>query len=330
MTPELLELVAIIPLAGTVVSLMSDIVDIVNQVKVNQKQSMVLIKRIQGMRRLSLTLSGLTPALESLTENKDSQEIAVPLKHLEELLNEIRVFLKHFMGASWFQKVLKNGTFGREFEDYSQKISDCQREFMFGNSIMMTTILTTMAANMESLRLELNQARLNDANSLQKKQKEIARSASMGNSVAMGKIELEFSALMNKEMKEIIGGGDQLEVQVINKLPLLHKSDLKIKGELGRGAYGIVSSAIWRGEMVAIKSLGDETSTLTPKNKSDLKKEAATMFQLNHPSIIKLLAAVYEENDLMLVMEIAEKGSLKEAIEENVLDNSFIWFVSSS
>jgi predicted Ser/Thr protein kinase len=229
------------------------------------------------------------------------------------------------MGASWFQKVLKNGTFGSEFAEYSQKITDCQREFMFGNSIMMTTMLATMASNMDTLRIELNQARLNDATILQKKQKEIARSASMGNSLAADKIEKDFTVLMNKEMKEIMGG-EQLEVTMTSKLPLVKKGELKFNGELGRGAYGIVYSALWRGETVAAKSLGADSSNLTPKEAMEFKKEAGNLFSLNHPSIIKLLAAVYEETDLMLVMEIAEKGTLKDAIEENVLDNSFIWY----
>ena len=82
--------------------------------------------------------------------------------------------------------------------------------------------------------------------------------------------------------------------------------------ELGSGAFGIVSLALWEDKHVAVKMLNSEA---TEKEKIKLLQEAALMGQFIHENVIRLFAIITEES-VGMVIEFASKGDLHKFLIE--------------
>lgn len=82
--------------------------------------------------------------------------------------------------------------------------------------------------------------------------------------------------------------------------------------ELGSGAFGLVSLAIWKDKHVAIKTLNSEA---TEKEKLKFLQEAAIMGQFLHENVIRLLAIIMQE-PVGIVIEFANKGDLHKFLIE--------------
>ncbi|PVD28885.1 hypothetical protein C0Q70_11480 [Pomacea canaliculata] len=75
-------------------------------------------------------------------------------------------------------------------------------------------------------------------------------------------------------------------------------------GEIvGKGAFGVVSKARWRGKDVAVKRIETE------QEKKGFMQELKQLSRVSHPNIVKLYGACREQ-PVCLVMEYAEGGSL--------------------
>ena len=68
----------------------------------------------------------------------------------------------------------------------------------------------------------------------------------------------------------------------------------RLKDYLGSGQFGLVHKGIWKGSLVAVKSLRNET---TDTNRLKFLQEAAIMGQFSHSNIIKLYGLVNEGDD---------------------------------
>uniref|UniRef100_A0A665WD33 Mitogen-activated protein kinase kinase kinase 7 n=1 Tax=Echeneis naucrates TaxID=173247 RepID=A0A665WD33_ECHNA len=71
---------------------------------------------------------------------------------------------------------------------------------------------------------------------------------------------------------------------------------------VGRGTFGVVFKAIWKGKDVAIKTIESENE------RNAFLVELRQLSRVNHPNIVKLYGSC--ENPVCLVMEYAECGSL--------------------
>lgn len=76
--------------------------------------------------------------------------------------------------------------------------------------------------------------------------------------------------------------------------------------ELGSGAFGLVSLAVWNGKHVAVKTLNSEA---TEKERIKFLQEATIMGQFVHENVIRLLAIMMQE-PVGIVIEYASKGDL--------------------
>jgi serine/threonine protein kinase len=103
---------------------------------------------------------------------------------------------------------------------------------------------------------------------------------------------------------------------------------------IGRGATG----EVWRGRdistrrLVAVKlvELADiENSALLAETIARFRREAATLAGLRHPNIIAALEAGRIGNELFLVMELAEGGSLASMLEQRAANNLGLFPVAS-
>ncbi|XP_076129151.1 mitogen-activated protein kinase kinase kinase 7 isoform X1 [Alosa pseudoharengus] len=78
--------------------------------------------------------------------------------------------------------------------------------------------------------------------------------------------------------------------------------DIEVEEVVGRGAFGVVCKAKWRGKDVAIKTIESESE------RKAFQVELRQLSRVNHPNIVKLYGSC--NNPVCLVMEYAEGGSL--------------------
>src|SRR5215212_9732842 len=111
---------------------------------------------------------------------------------------------------------------------------------------------------------------------------------------------LKWQALGREGSMQIIGGRFQLEQQI------------------GSGGMG----AVYRGidcetdAVVAIKHLKPEFLAGNQEMVARFIREGDALRQLNHPNIVKMLAAIQEDNQHYLVMEYMPGGSLADLLHQ--------------
>ncbi|XP_073708820.1 mitogen-activated protein kinase kinase kinase 7-like isoform X1 [Garra rufa] len=79
-------------------------------------------------------------------------------------------------------------------------------------------------------------------------------------------------------------------------------ADIDVEEVVGRGAFGVVCKAKWKGRDVAIKTIESESE------RNAFIVELRQLSRVNHPNIVKLYGSC--SNPVCLVMEYAEGGSL--------------------
>uniref|UniRef100_A0A8C7RVE2 Mitogen-activated protein kinase kinase kinase 7 n=1 Tax=Oncorhynchus mykiss TaxID=8022 RepID=A0A8C7RVE2_ONCMY len=78
--------------------------------------------------------------------------------------------------------------------------------------------------------------------------------------------------------------------------------DIEVEEVVGRGTFGVVFKAKWKGKDVAIKTIESESE------RKAFVVELRQLSRVNHPNIVKLYGSCH--NPVCLVMEYAEGGSL--------------------
>ena len=87
--------------------------------------------------------------------------------------------------------------------------------------------------------------------------------------------------------------------------------DASAAGLLGRGSFGEVRRAAWRGTPVAVKCLQLDASEVGPAPARDFEREVAVLARLRHPNVVHVLGlSRLRDGRLALVQELAEGGSL--------------------
>ncbi len=91
---------------------------------------------------------------------------------------------------------------------------------------------------------------------------------------------------------------------------------------LGKGFFGEVLRGMYYGQPVAVKRF--EQKELSDKQQVEVKNEAAVMANLHSPFLIQSLGLSLESPPL-LVMELAEGGSLYDRLKDNNQELSWVW-----
>ncbi|XP_064196030.1 mitogen-activated protein kinase kinase kinase 7 isoform X1 [Anguilla rostrata] len=95
---------------------------------------------------------------------------------------------------------------------------------------------------------------------------------------------------------------DMLETPPGYPFEEIEYGDIEVEEVVGRGAFGVVCKAKWRGKDVAIKTIESESE------RKAFIVELRQLSRVNHPNIVKLYGSC--NNPVCLVMEYAEGGSL--------------------
>uniref|UniRef100_A0A668RRM4 Mitogen-activated protein kinase kinase kinase 7 n=1 Tax=Oreochromis aureus TaxID=47969 RepID=A0A668RRM4_OREAU len=95
---------------------------------------------------------------------------------------------------------------------------------------------------------------------------------------------------------------DMLETPPGYPFEEINYEDIEVEEVVGRGAFGVVCKAKWKGKDVAIKTIESESE------RKAFIVELRQLSRVNHPNIVKLYGSC--NNPVCLVMEYAEGGSL--------------------
>lgn len=86
---------------------------------------------------------------------------------------------------------------------------------------------------------------------------------------------------------------------------------------IGQGAMGTVYRGLDQqtGELVAIKHLKPDLLAANPRQLDRFAREGELLRQLNHPNIVKVLAAVVDNQQHYIIMEYVQGGSLRDLLD---------------
>ncbi|GER47256.1 protein kinase [Striga asiatica] len=94
-----------------------------------------------------------------------------------------------------------------------------------------------------------------------------------------------------------------------------HELDFSSSTLIGKGSFGEILKACWRGTPVAIKrilpNLSDDKLVI-----QDFRHEVNLLVKLRHPNIVQFLGAVTEKKPLMLITEYLRGGDLHQHLKE--------------
>lgn len=105
-----------------------------------------------------------------------------------------------------------------------------------------------------------------------------------------------------------------------SQLPTIDYHDLLIKDTIGQGGFGKVYRGKWNRNNVAIKEAYKQSVDMNQA----IIKEANIHFNLNHPNIIRMFGISKKNGKILLVMEYARGGSLRDILTEICLPPSII------
>ncbi|XP_030843493.1 E3 ubiquitin-protein ligase MIB2 [Strongylocentrotus purpuratus] len=102
---------------------------------------------------------------------------------------------------------------------------------------------------------------------------------------------------------------DKPKIEVFDLVHKIEVSDLDMGPVVGKGQFGVVHRASWRGTPVAVKKI-----SIMGSRKDEIEKEVAIHRRACHPNIVQMMALGYQGKEAFLVMQFIEGPSLHTVI----------------
>ncbi|XP_030843500.1 E3 ubiquitin-protein ligase MIB2 [Strongylocentrotus purpuratus] len=99
------------------------------------------------------------------------------------------------------------------------------------------------------------------------------------------------------------------KIEVFDLVHKIEVSDLDMGPVVGKGQFGVVHRASWRGTPVAVKKI-----SMMGSRKDEIEKEVAIHRRACHPNIVQMMALGYQGREAFLVMQFIEGPSLHTVI----------------
>ncbi|GMI54668.1 hypothetical protein TeGR_g1117 [Tetraparma gracilis] len=134
------------------------------------------------------------------------------------------------------------------------------------------------------------------------------------------KEELEEEVRLKKhseeELKVMVSALESVSKERQDELKevMMESKELKIDKLLGKGGFGVVNLATYRGTMVAMKQL----LTVNEENVLRFRHECFLMKNLSHPNVVKLVGVCWSEDLFACCLEFVENGSLEDWLRRTV------------
>jgi serine/threonine protein kinase len=110
----------------------------------------------------------------------------------------------------------------------------------------------------------------------------------------------------------------EAEMGAMRRMWQIPASELEIEGDIASGSFGRVVRALWNDIPVAVKYLPSSLCSFDEIAAADFERECAFMKSVRHPNIVLFFGAgQFDGGTPFLVLELLERGSLREVLENS-------------
>ena len=152
------------------------------------------------------------------------------------------------------------------------------------------------------------------------------------NQIQQFETEREQLQQQNQDLQQRLDSAPESSVSRFTKVQIprqdqdswnVHRREVVLQGKLGHGAWGSVCKGVFRGQQVAVKCAHEEI--LYDTTIDQLKREIRIMARIQHPNLVRLIAAVVDEGverqaqSPLLILELLDTD-LRSAYKKKVVN----------
>ncbi|GMI22371.1 hypothetical protein TeGR_g11890 [Tetraparma gracilis] len=186
-------------------------------------------------------------------------------------------------------------------------------------ALLFSCAMTGRKAGLRQQRRELRQQKM-DIEQLERQDQDIQQVRKSQSKLKARKEELEEEVRLKKhseeELKVMVAALESVSKERQDELKevMIDSSELKIDKLLGKGGFGVVNLATYKGGKVAMKQL----LTVNEENVLRFRHECFLVKNLSHPNVVKLVGVCWSEELFACCLEFVENGSLEDWLRKTV------------